>query len=92
MPPLPFAKLETFSDIGQVLAMAEETDAGLPCVSIRVATPTGDAIARVDYTFAHTPEAAGAAAAFFDTLTREDIYRMGLALHQQASALTTDTL
>ena len=84
---IPFAKLETFPSIGQVLAVIEEDERGAPCVLLRVSTPDPGLIVRSAYTFEKAPDPNTAAAAFFDALTREDLEAMGQALHDQARAM-----
>lgn len=91
MAPLPFAKLETFPDIGQVLAVVEDTDTGIPCVAVRVAAPSGDTIVRVEYTFAQSATPEQDAAAFFTTITRDELHRMGQEIVAQATPLLQDT-
>lgn len=84
---LPFAKLETYDTIGQVLAVLEETESGDPCVSLRVSAQSPGFVVRIEYTFskAHDPDAE--ADRFFQSLTRADMEQMGTTLFEQGRTL-----
>lgn len=82
-----FAKLETFPDIGQVLAVIEETAEGDPCVSLRVSSVEPGYVIRTEYTFQKAADPEAATDAFFTDLTRADLETMGRALFEQGRDL-----